>query len=151
MYHRNSRQLPSKNLTFLGMNIDNLFWVAPLLLAGGLFLLDLWRLAVYPATIGLLALWWAVIAREAEERVGIVNHKLAMGFSIFPGAPAMLFLAWWTFVLSFNADPLTAWVARTLGILVVLAFVFSNRLGDLSGSVFAKLKRRGSSRQNYRP
>lgn len=115
MYHTNSRQRPSKNLTFLGMNIDNLFWLAPLLLAGGLLLLDLWQLAVYPATICVLVLLW----------VGLkpVGRGGAMGFTIKCVIPAMLFLAWWTFTLSFNPDPLTAWVARTLGIMV-LGFVF---------------------------
>ena len=61
MYRRNSRQRPSKNLTFFGMIIDHLVWVVPLLLAGGLFLLDLWRLAVYPATICVLALLWVAL------------------------------------------------------------------------------------------
>ena len=72
--------------------------------------LGLWQLAVYPAVIGGLILFWVFLEHKAKtdpnDALGFLDHGHAMRFVLLFGMPSMLFLAGWTIYLALGGGPI---------------------------------------------
>ena len=160
MYRRTSRQRFSKKPIFFGMNVDQLFWVAVLTLLGGLLLLGLWQLAVYPGYLCVSALLWqlAELKKKAYEEdpdtegdsnpPPFAKWKTAESNASWFTLLGMLFLAAWTFSLPSSNDPVIKWTGVALIILMILAIAFSKHLGAFGDRLFEKLKQRKNRRKD---
>jgi len=116
--------------------------------------LGLWQLAVYPAVIGGLILFWMYLVHSAKtdpnDALGFLDHGHAMRFALLFGMPSTLFLAVWTIYLFAHADSLVRGTAYTLAILTVLLLVLGSTIENFAAGLFVKygprIKKRGRSR-----
>ena len=104
--------------------------------------LGLWQLAVYPAVVGGLILFWMYLVHRAktdpDDGLGFIDHLGGLSFSLFFVGPAMLFLAVWTLYLFAHVDPLVRGTAYTLAILTVLLLVLGSTIEDFAEELFVK-------------
>ncbi len=133
-------------------------WAVFSALIGVPILLDVWQLAVYPAVIGGLVLFWMYLEHRAktdpDHPLGFLDHKHATQFGFLFGIPALLFLALWTFGLIFSGNPVLKKVGLIIGALMVIAVVCAERIGKLSDGLFAagqtKRRQRKKPQKNTR-
>ena len=112
--------------------------------------LGLWQLAVYPAVIGGLVLFWMFLEYRArtdpDDALGFLDHGHAMRFAFLFGMPSMLFLAGWTIYLALGRDPILSRSALVIAGLVLSLLILSGPLSELFAGLFAEQrarKRRG--------
>ena len=131
--------------------ILNVIFVALLAaLIGVPLYLGLWQLAVYPAVIGGLVLFWMFLEYRArtdpDDALGFLDHGHAMRFAFLFGMPSMLFLAGWTIYLALGRDPILSRSALVIAGLVLSLLILSGPLSELFAGLFAEQsarKRRG--------
>lgn len=131
--------------------ILNVIFVALLAaLIGVPLYLGLWQLAVYPAVIGGLVLFWMFLEYKARtdpnDALGFIDHVGGMFFSLFFVGPSMLFLAGWTIYLALGRDPILSRSALVIAGLVLSLLILSGPLSELFAGLFAEQrarKRRG--------
>ena len=128
-------------------------WALFSALVGVPILLDVWQLAVYPAVIGGLVLFWMYLEHRAKtdpaHPLGFLDHKHAMQFGFLFGIPALLFLAAWTFGLAFSGNPVLKKAGLIIGALMVIAVVCAEPIGKFSDGLFAA--RQTKRRQRRKP
>ena len=116
--------------------------------------LGLWQLAVYPAVIGGLILFWVFLEHKAKtdpnDALGFLDHGHAMRFALLFGMPSTLFLAVWTIYLFAHADSLVRGTAYTLAILTVLLLVLGSTIEDFAAGLFVKYGPRIKKRRRSR-
>jgi len=116
--------------------------------------LGLWQLAVYPAVIGGLILFWMYLVHSAKtdpnNALGFIDHVGGMFFALFFVGPAMLFLAVWTIYLFAHADSLVRGTAYTLAILTVLLLVLGSTIENFAAGLFVKYGPRIKKRKRSR-
>ncbi|MDC0112379.1 hypothetical protein OAH95_00490 [Burkholderiaceae bacterium] len=112
--------------------------------------LGLWQLAVYPAVIGGLILFWVFLEHKAKtdpnDALGFLDHGHAMRFVLLFGMPSMLFLAGWTIYLALGRDPILSKSALVIAGLVLSLLILSGPLSEFFAGLFAEQragKRRG--------
>ena len=122
-------------------------WVVFTALIGGPVFLGLWQLAVYPALIGGLVLFWMYLEHRAktdpDHPLGFLDHKDAMMFGFLFGIPAVLFLAVWTFGLTFSGHPVLKKAGLIILALVIIAVVCAEPIGKLGDALFAEKRSKG--------
>ena len=110
-------------------------------------LLDVWQLSVYPAVIGGLVLFWMYLEHRAktdpDHPLGFLDHKHAMQFGFLFGIPAVLFLAVWTFGLTFSEHPVLKKAGLIILALVIIAVVCAEPIGKLGDALFAEKRSKG--------
>jgi len=116
--------------------------------------LGLWQLAVYPAVIGGLILFWMYLVHSAKtdpnDALGFLDHGHAMRFALLFGMPSTLFLAVWTIYLFAHADSLVRGTAYTLAILTVLLLVLGSTIENFAAGLFVKYGPRIKKRKRSR-
>ena len=116
--------------------------------------LGLWQLAVYPAVIGGLILFWVFLEHKAKtdpnDALGFLDHGHAMRFALLFGMPSTLFLAVWTIYLFAHADSLVRGTAYTLAILTVLLLVLGSTIENFAAGLFVKYGPRIKKRKRSR-
>ena len=116
--------------------------------------LGLWQLAVYPAVIGGLILFWMYLLHSAKtdpnDALGFLDHGHAMRFALLFGMPSTLFLAVWTIYLFAHADSLVRGTAYTLAILTVLLLVLGSTIENFAAGLFVKYGPRIKKRKRSR-
>ena len=116
--------------------------------------LGLWQLAVYPAVIGGLILFWVFLEHKAKtdpnDALGFLDHGHAMRFALLFGMPSTLFLAVWTIYLFAHADSLVRGTAYTLAILTVLLLVLGSTIENFAAGLFVKYGPRIKKRRRSR-
>ncbi len=113
--------------------------------------LGLWQLAVYPAVIGGLVLFWMFLEYKARtdpnDPLGFLDHTHAMWFGFLFGIPSMLFLAGWTIYLALGRDPIFSRSAPVIGGLVLCLLILSGPLSELFAKQRARKRRSRKSRK----
>jgi hypothetical protein len=113
--------------------------------------LGLWQLAVYPAVIGGLVLFWMLLEYKARtdpnDPLGFLDHTHAMWFGFLFGIPSMLFLAGWTIYLALGRDPIFSRSAPVIGGLVLFLLILSGPLSELFAKQRARKRRSRKSRE----
>jgi hypothetical protein len=113
--------------------------------------LGLWQLAVYPAVIGGLVLFWMFLEYKARtdpnDPLGFLDHTHAMWFGFLFGIPSMLFLAGWTIYLALGRDPILSRSAPVIGGLVLCLLILSGPLSELFAKQRARKRRSRKSRK----
>ncbi len=132
--------------------IFNVIFVALLAaLIGVPLYLGLWQLAVYPAVIGGLVLFWMFLEYKARtdpnDPLGFLDHTHAMWFGFLFGIPSMLFLAGWTIYLALGRDPIFSRSAPVIGGLVLFLLILSGPLSELFAKQRARKRRSRKSRE----
>ena len=106
--------------------------------------LGLWQLAVYPAVIGGLILFWMYLVHSAKtdpnDALGFIDHVGGMFFSLFFVGPGMLFAVVWTIYPLAHIDPLVLGTAYTLAIFTVLLLVLGSNIEDFAIRFFFKYR-----------
>jgi small-conductance mechanosensitive channel len=122
-------------------------WAVFAALIGIPILLDVWQLSVYPAVIGGLVLFWMYLEHRAktdpDHPLGFLDHKHAMQFGFLFGMPALLFLAVWTFGLTFSGHPVLKKAGLIILALVIIAVVCAEPIGKLGDALFAEKRSKG--------
>ncbi|WP_445778537.1 hypothetical protein [Shewanella sp.] len=111
---------------------------------GAPILLDLWQLAVYPAVIGGLILFWIFLEHKSKTNpnnaLGFIDDVGGMFFSLFFVGPGMLFAVVWTIYPLAHIDPLVLGTAYTLAIFTVLLLVLGSNIEDFAIRFFFKYR-----------
>jgi hypothetical protein len=122
-------------------------WAVFAALIGIPILSDVWQLSVYPAVIGGLVLFWMYLEHRAktdpDHPLGFLDHKAAMQFGFLFGIPAVLFLAVWTFGLTFSEHPVLKKAGLIILALVIIAVVCAEPIGKLGDALFAEKRSKG--------
>ena len=122
-------------------------WAVFAALIGIPILLGVWQLSVYPAVIGGLVLFWMYLEHRAktdpDHPLGFLDHKHAMQFGFLFGIPAVLFLAVWTFGLTFSEHPVLKKAGMIILALVIVAVVCAEPIGKLGDALFAEKRSKG--------
>ena len=122
-------------------------WAVFTALIGIPILLDVWQLSVYPAVIGGLVLFWMYLEHRAktdpDHPLGFLDHKHAMQFGFLFGIPAVLFLAVWTFGLTFSEHPVLKKAGLIILALVIITVVCAEPIGKLGDALFAEKRSKG--------
>ena len=125
-------------------------WAVFAALIGIPILLDVWQLSVYPAVIGGLVLFWMYLEHRAktdpDHPLGFLDHKHAMQFGFLFGIPAVLFLAVWTFGLTFSGHPVLKKAGLIILALVIITVVCAEPIGKLGDGLFAARQARQRKR-----
>jgi hypothetical protein len=130
-----------------------IFVVLLVALIGVPLYLGLWQLAVYPAVIGGLVLFWMYLNYKARtdpnDPLGFIDHVGGMFFSLIFVGPSMLFLAGWTVYLILGGGPILSKSALVIAGLFLSLLILSGPLSELLAGLFKE--QRARKRRSRKP